>query len=998
MDISDPQGPSQRFEYVRNSAVSNEGSATNYNIAGDQYLSFSVQSQPWTPPVMLLLRAQSFVGREEDLAWLLEQLQDDTGKTIALCGLGGMGKTALAAEALARLVAQPDWMKRFPGGIFSYSFYPNPSLDVAFEEVARIFGEDPGADPRRAAIRALSRRRTILVFDGVEVLADVRPLRELGGRHIVLLLSRRQSDALDVAHRLTLNLLTQEQGIQLLKKQAGQRAADRSCAEQLVQKIGGYPLALQLIGSYLSSGEEEITEYLQWLEQEGLKALFHSEDQTQRIRVLLQRTYDSLTPHEQSIFALLGLLAPAPFSFALVQGILDLPERAIRRALNSLVNLSVLRRPQQEYEVSHALVHAFAVELLSLREHVISSSSAVNHLMTAQERLLNTLITHVQECDPYDRAALTLWLPHVLTLLSTLSAEPLMLSAASLFKVVGFVSLTQGRYTEAELLLKRALQISEQQLGAAHPDTATSLNNLATLHYHQGKYEEAEPLYERALQIREQQLGAAHPETASSLNNLAALYRAQGKYEEAEPLYERALQISEQQLGPEHPDTATSLNNLAELYQAQGKYEEAEPLYERALQIREQQLGPEHPATATSLNNLALLCYHQGKYAEAEPLYERALQISEQQLGPEHPATASSLNNLANLYQAQGKYEEAKPLLKRVLQIREQQLGPEHPDTATSLNNLAELYQAQGKYEEAEPLLKRALQIREQQLGPEHPDTATSLNNLATLHYHQGKYEEAEPLYERALQIREQQLGAAHPDTASSLNNLANLYQAQGKYEEAKPLLKLQISEQQLGPEHPDTATSLNNLAELYQAQEKYEEAEPLLKRALQIREQQLGPEHPATATSLNNLALLCYHQGKYEEAEPLYERALQISEQQLGPEHPDMASGLNNLALLYYYQGKHEEVEPLLKRVLQIRERQLGLVHPDTGVSLNNLALLYYHQGKYAEAKPLYQRALAIVEQQLGSDHLTTQTFRANYTTLRKAMGGEGALSPTEI
>jgi tetratricopeptide (TPR) repeat protein len=110
------------------------------------------------------------------------------------------------------------------------------------------------------------------------------------------------------------------------------------------------------------------------------------------------------------------------------------------------------------------------------------------------------------------------------------------------------------------------------------------------------------------------------------------------------------------------------------------------------------------------------------------------------------------------------------------------------------------------------------------------------------------------------------------------------------------------------------------------------------------------------------------------------------------------MASGLNNLALLYYYQGKHEEVEPLLKRVLQIRERQLGLVHPDTGVSLNNLALLYYHQGKYAEAKPLYQRALAIVEQQLGSDHLTTQTFRANYTTLRKAMGGEGALSPTEI
>ena len=37
----------------------------------------------------------------------------------------------------------------------------------------------------------------------------------------------------------------------------------------------------------------------------------------------------------------------------------------------------------------------------------------------------------------------------------------------------------QGRYSEAEPLYKRSLLISEEQLGADHPDTATSLNNLA---------------------------------------------------------------------------------------------------------------------------------------------------------------------------------------------------------------------------------------------------------------------------------------------------------------------------------------------------------------------------------------------------------------------------------------------------------------------------------------------------------------------------------------
>jgi tetratricopeptide (TPR) repeat protein len=80
-------------------------------------------------------------------------------------------------------------------------------------------------------------------------------------------------------------------------------------------------------------------------------------------------------------------------------------------------------------------------------------------------------------------------------------------------------------------------------------------------------------------------LGADHPSTATSLNNLAGLYRSIGKYSEALPLYERALQIREQQLGADHPNTAISLNNLAALYYSIGKYSEALPLYERASRL-----------------------------------------------------------------------------------------------------------------------------------------------------------------------------------------------------------------------------------------------------------------------------------------------------------------------------------------------------------------------------------------------------------------------------
>ncbi|NJK60748.1 MAG: tetratricopeptide repeat protein [Oscillatoriales cyanobacterium SM2_1_8] len=43
--------------------------------------------------------------------------------------------------------------------------------------------------------------------------------------------------------------------------------------------------------------------------------------------------------------------------------------------------------------------------------------------------------------------------------------------------------------------------------------------------------------------MTEQQLGANHPDTANSLNNLAALYKSMGRYEEALPLYERAIAL-----------------------------------------------------------------------------------------------------------------------------------------------------------------------------------------------------------------------------------------------------------------------------------------------------------------------------------------------------------------------------------------------------------------------------------------------------------------------
>ncbi len=87
----------------------------------------------------------------------------------------------------------------------------------------------------------------------------------------------------------------------------------------------------------------------------------------------------------------------------------------------------------------------------------------------------------------------------------------------------------------------------------------------------QGKYSKAEPLFLRSLEIRKRQLGADHPDVASSLFNLAVLYHHMQRHSEAMTLIQRAIQIYQQTLGSDHPNTQNAKNSLAYLRESQRK-------------------------------------------------------------------------------------------------------------------------------------------------------------------------------------------------------------------------------------------------------------------------------------------------------------------------------------------------------------------------------------------------------------------------------------------
>ena len=528
----------------------------------------------------------------------------------------------------------------------------------------------------------------------------------------------------------------------------------------------------------------------------------------------------------------------------------------------------------------------------------------------------------------------------------------------------------QGRYADAEPLLKQALAIQKAALGPDDPDIAPVMNNLAGIYRELGRYADAEALYRQALEIREKLLGRNDSALASSLNNLAAVLSNQGRYSDAEPLFRRAISLKEKASGQDDPDVARTLNNLAQLYRLQGLYAQAELLCKRALATLKKALGPDHPDVATGLNNLAQVYWAQARYGEAEPLFKRALEIREKTFGSEHPVVAVSLNGLAELYRVQGRYAEAGALYRRALAIREKALGPDHPDVGTSLHDMAALEQAQGHYGEAEPLYRRSLAIREKALGPEHPDVALTLSKQAALYREEGRDGEAESLYVRALAIREKAFGADHPDVGESSKDLAFLYEEQGRYDKAEPLLRraLAIAQKALGPENADLAASLNDLAVLLSYENRYVEAEGLSRRALALQEKTLGRDHPDVARTLNNLAVINRVQGRNGAAEPLYRRALAIRERTLGLDHPDVAASLTNLATLAAAQGHYEEAERLLQRALEVRRKSLGPEDPAVADDLNSLAELYRAENRMEPALAASAQCMQALEKQLRS------------------------------
>lgn len=182
---------------------------------------------------------------------------------------------------------------------------------------------------------------------------------------------------------------------------------------------------------------------------------------------------------------------------------------------------------------------------------------------------------------------------------------------------------TQGFPLEAEALYTQVLSIFTDRLGSDHPDTASSMRDLAVLFEEQEAYNKAEPLQEDLVAFYRKTYGKADSRTARAINDLGGIYMGQERFRDAQRACDEALKIRENTLGQDHPDTAESLHNQGVIYETLELVNRARVSYERALAIREATLGNDHPDTITTVHSLARVYEEEGLNEKADAMYQR---------------------------------------------------------------------------------------------------------------------------------------------------------------------------------------------------------------------------------------------------------------------------------------------------------------------------------------------------------------------------------------
>ena len=598
-----------------------------------------------------------FIGREHLLeslkATLFDQEEKHYNHTIALYGLGGIGKTQIALEYV--YANQVHYQR-----IYWVSAATQAALVAGYQQIAKKVGLESveGGSPTDFIPQLLLWFRQseswLLIVDNLDDLTVLNPatlfpqgdganvspsqtlLPENGPlKHTIITTRNRYADWIP-AEGVEIPLLSPDEASNMLFTLVGIRKYgldDEGQALEIVKELGCLPLAIEQAAAYIAQEcDKTLSKFLLRYKKNRPKILkrvsFVGRQYSESVATTWTLSVNAVRARNTEatcLLSFLAYLAPDFISISLLKAGCDgldedlkhiiADDEAFDNALFMLQQFSLLKRETTEDGdslVMHRLVQAF-----------LQDEMQANHSKGADiKRQWSNVIGLGYKAFPIP------WAHTVESrrrcrqfqnqLLAPLMACPRINTdqIQKLLERIGWFLNDEGKLKDAETIHYKAYLISNEFNGGEHPDTLRAMTNLATSYWKQGRWDDSVKLEEKVLE-NSKTLGDQHPDTLTAMANLATSYRMQGRWDESVKLEEKVLENRKTLLGDQHPDTLTSMANLAATYRMQGRWDDSVKLEEKVLQNSKTLLGDQHPHTLNAMANLAATYWQQGRWDDS---------------------------------------------------------------------------------------------------------------------------------------------------------------------------------------------------------------------------------------------------------------------------------------------------------------------------------------------------------------------------------------------
>ncbi len=274
-----------------------------------------------------------------------------------------------------------------------------------------------------------------------------------------------------------------------------------------------------------------------------------------------------------------------------------------------------------------------------------------------------------------------------------------------------------------EQLVVRVTEIWAEVDGDTSVGRASALSALAQLRHDRGNRASALALYREAYELLAEELGDDHPETLSTLGNLASLL---DDPHEAVEVRRHILAANARRYGDASVQNAIAWNNLGTSLAILGEHSDARKAFFEALQRWQTVYGPEHSQVANTARNIGRTYVLEGRNAEALVYLDRAARVMPTSEQDRAGSTFDFLQSQRSLVLARlgQRVEGLRQAEHAVAVFRQRAEEGDIRYLSEALVNLGLVRMEWGGGPGTQSAFEEAAILLEQQFGADHPKVA----------------------------------------------------------------------------------------------------------------------------------------------------------------------------------------------------------------------------------------------------------------------------------